>query len=140
MLKVVYMQIYYLNSKGVKYVSQVSNVDVEKIKELNKDLSKGYVYVPDSPSGVSKLGNFNKDLIVKVDNDDDIEQLKKKYNIKHDLEIGDMFIVNALEKYVVRPLDTLEKIADRLGVTTNYIVNKNNLKTDKLFVGQILII
>ena len=41
---------------------------------------------------------------------------------------------------LVKPLDTLDKIATILGVNREYIIEKNKLKTDKLFVGQILLI
>lgn len=134
------MQIYYLNSKGLKYISQICGESVEKIKELNENNNNNYVYVPNKKSGVSLICNFNKDLLVKVDLDDDINNLKKMYNLKNNVEVGDMFIVNQNEKYVVKPLDTMDKIAEKLGVNKDYIMNKNNLKTDKVFIGQILII
>lgn len=134
------MQIYYLNSKGIKYISQICGESVEKIKELNRENDKNYVFVPNKESGVSVICNFNKDLLIKVDADDDISALKKTYNLKNNVEVGDMFIVNQNEKYVVKPLDTMDKIAEKLGVSKEYIISKNNLKTDKVFVGQILII
>ena len=43
-------------------------------------------------------------------------------------------------RYNVLPLEKLEDIAKKFGVTTDYIINTNHLKTDKLFVGQELII
>lgn len=43
-------------------------------------------------------------------------------------------------RYNVSPLEKLEDIAQKFGVTRDYIINTNNLKTDKLFVGQELII
>ena len=55
----------------------------------------------------------------------------KKYTIEN--------IVNET-KYVVQPLDTLESIAKKLNKDREEILNKNNLKTEKLFIGQVLIV
>lgn len=134
------MRKYYLNNKNLKYVSQICGVEESVIEELNKGLNKNFVYVPSCESGVNVLCNFNKDIVVKVEEDDNIDELRKRYNIKYDLEIGDMFIVSSQEKYVVKPLDTLEKIASKYGVTTKYLMDKNNLKTNIVFVGQVLIV
>ena len=41
-------------------------------------------------------------------------------------------------RYVVSPLETLQDIAFKFGVTTSDIIQNNDLKTEKLFVGQIL--
>lgn len=43
-------------------------------------------------------------------------------------------------KYVVSPLEKLEDIARKLGVDKQEIIEKNSLKTEKLFVGQVLIV
>lgn len=134
------MQIYYLNSKGLKYISQVCGVDTKKIEELNKENDKNFVYVPNADSGVYVVGNFNKEKLISVDNDDNISELKKQYNLKGDIQAGDVFLVNNTEKYVVQPLDTMEKICEKLGIDESYIIEKNNLKTDKLFIGQILMV
>lgn len=41
-------------------------------------------------------------------------------------------------RYVVSPLETLQDIAFKFGITTSDIIQNNDLKTEKLFVGQIL--
>lgn len=132
------MQIYYLNSKGLKYISQICGVEEEKIAELNKDNQKNFVYVPNNTNGIFVLGNYDKEKLIVVDADDDIPELKKKYNLKGEVQIGDMYLIPSSEKYVVQPLDTLDKICDKFGLTSEYLKEKNNLKTSKLFIGQIL--
>lgn len=134
------MRIYYLNSKSLEYASEVMGVDIEELKKMNNKENNDFIYIPKGNSGVDVLCNFAKDDVIVVDKEDNIEQLKKEYNIKGNVEIGDMFIVNSSEKYIVKPLDTLCKIADTLGVDKEYLINKNNLKTEKVFVGQILLI
>ena len=53
---------------------------------------------------------------------------------------GDVVVINKPKsiRYITKPLDKLEDIAKKIGVDKNYIMMVNNLKTDKLFVGQIL--
>ena len=41
-------------------------------------------------------------------------------------------------RYVVSPLETLDEIALKFGVTKIDIMQNNSMKTEKLFVGQIL--
>lgn len=43
-------------------------------------------------------------------------------------------------KYIVKPLERIGDIAKRFKISIQDIMNLNNLKTDKLFVGQILIL
>lgn len=133
------MNIYYLNSKGVEYISEITGISKENLKRGKSD-GMDYVYVPSKSSGVDVLCNYPKDIVITVDKDDDIEDLRKKYNLKGNISIGDMFIVKTCEKYVVKPLDTFDKIVNTLGVDKEYIMKKNNLKTDRVFVGQILLI
>ncbi len=40
--------------------------------------------------------------------------------------------------YIVKPLDTLEKISNLYNIDVNELVEKNALKSDKLFIGQVL--
>lgn len=133
------MDIYYLNSKGVEYITQVLGFEKEKLIKTTID-GQECVMVDRETSGVSVLKNYPKDIVVTVDKDDNIEELKKEYNIKGNVEIGDSYIFRSSEKYIVKPLDTFDKIVSSLGVSKEYIIQKNHLKTEKLFVGQILLI
>lgn len=40
--------------------------------------------------------------------------------------------------YIVQPLDTLKKISEMYNIDVNELIEKNALKSDKLFIGQIL--
>ena len=133
------MDIYYLNSKGIEYVSQITGVTEEQLQKDNIE-GKDCVYIKNRNSGVHVLKNYPKDIELIIDKNDNIEEIKKEYNIKNNIEIGDVFIFHSSEKYVVKPLDTFDKIASTLGVKKEYLIQKNNLKTEKLFVGQILLI
>lgn len=56
------------------------------------------------------------------------------------VECGDIIILNRPTslRYVVKPLETLEQIASMYGLNKIDIMRKNELMTEKLFVGQIL--
>lgn len=53
---------------------------------------------------------------------------------------GDFALVEVINSdlYVVKPLDTIEKIARKLNITANEIITKNDLKTTRLYIGQVL--
>lgn len=84
--------------------------------------------------------NAQKDFVYKIKKTDTLETLKKKFG---DLDFGYIYAgkciyiasTNAL-KYVVKPLDTLTKICEKFHVEKESIISINNLKTERLFVGQ----
>ena len=41
-------------------------------------------------------------------------------------------------KYIVAPMETIEEIAEKNSVTVDSIIENNNLKSKKLFIGQTL--
>lgn len=57
-----------------------------------------------------------------------------------EINLGDILILNKPKsiRYIVKPLEKLEDIANRFCVNMEEIIVNNNLKTDRLFVGQIL--
>ena len=42
------------------------------------------------------------------------------------------------DKYIVKPLDTLEAIANKYNMSKDELIKKNDLVSDKVFIGQIL--
>ena len=46
--------------------------------------------------------------------------------------------VNDYISHVVKPAETLKNIAEKHNISEEEIIKKNNLKTRKLFIGQIL--
>lgn len=53
---------------------------------------------------------------------------------------GDFALVEVINSdlYMVKPLDTIEKIARKFNITANEIITKNDLKTTRLYIGQVL--
>lgn len=92
-----------------------------------------------------------ENIIHRVEKNETIEQIAKLYNqtkevllevngLKRQIEEGDRLLIPKKNKaiYVVKPLDTIPKIAKKFNVTENQIKKENN--TEKIFIGQVLVI
>ena len=104
---------YIVVKDGCDDIISVKNYSPLFIKKITKENTLLDIYA----SGYEVLGNNNA-------GNDDIVVIKK---------------INGI-RYVVSPMEKLEDIAHKFGVEKNTIIEKNNLKTDKLFVGQVLFI
>lgn len=89
----------------------------------------------------ANIGHF----IIKKQDEDDITLL---YNYRYKvikentvesgkIKYGVEVIAND-EEYIVKPLDSIYRIAKMYNIAVEDIMLKNNLKDDKLFIGQIL--
>lgn len=88
--------------------------------------------------------NGQKDFIYKVKKEDNLDTLRKKFGDRNYGYIypGKLLYIPSTSAimYVVKPLDTLSKICEKFQVEKASMIEKNNLKTERLFVGQKLII
>lgn len=91
-----------------------------------------------------ELGHYK---ILKEGLDDIIVVKNCKYKVIKQVDVsilGDTskkYVIETLtnsEKHIVKPLDTVYSIAKQYNKTMEEIIKKNNLKTDKLFIGQII--
>lgn len=87
-----------------------------------------------------------------VEENDTIESIAEKYKLKvkdilefnkmteSDIQAGAVLVINKIEgvRYVVRPFDTLDKIAQKHGVSKETICKHNKLKD--VFLGQVIYI
>ncbi len=110
---------------------------MEKVKVLFKATS-GVEYFDNigwldgETKDISILQNLHTKMIVET------KKVKPSYKIIE--TAGDFALVefnNGVE-YVVKPLDTLQQIAKKFDVKKEDIIKINNLKSEKLFIGQIL--
>ena len=80
-----------------------------------------------------------------------VRQLKRWNNLRSDrIYVGQRLIVGIKKKakiptrktiyYIVKKGDTLEKIARRYGITIKQLKKWNNLRSDKIYIGQRLIV
>jgi LysM repeat protein len=107
-----------------------SNEDNFKIKVITNANNKNLVHKVlegETIQSIAKLYNQTRDCLTKVNNIKSVEE-------------GDRLIIPQKNTaiYVVKPLDTIAKIAKKFNVTEEEIINNNN--SSKIFIGQVLII
>ncbi|MGN1212675.1 MAG: LysM peptidoglycan-binding domain-containing protein [Christensenellales bacterium] len=96
-----------------------------------------------------KILNYKptKNVFYRVQQNDTLETIAEDFGItksyilqnnKHCLYEGQVLFLpeTNLTTYVVKPFDTLQKIASAYGKTPDDIKKKNNMNSDYIFVGQ----
>ncbi|MBE5735072.1 MAG: LysM peptidoglycan-binding domain-containing protein [Clostridiales bacterium] len=118
--------------------SEIKN-NTELINNLYGNCSARVIYggVDD---GVYYVTNFPKDEIVLTDDTTNVKvsDLNNLYNCNFNK-------ISVIKKkldniYIVKPADTIEKIANVLSIDAQELIKKNNLRSTKLFVGQRLFV
>lgn len=111
----------------------------------NKILEYNYIEIESGDDDIVCVKNYNPFYIKKLTSE---YTLLDVYAAGYE-QIGgvggnfnDTIVVKKINgiRYIVQPMETLDAIAYKLGVDKNIIIENNNLQTDKLFVGQILIV
>ena len=91
--------------------------------------------------------NNGKNVFYEVEYSDTYESLSKLFGVPVDyikqnnpgiLYKGKMLFIPETNFlcYIVKPFDTLQKIADMFGTTTEKLRQKNSLDNDYVFIGQ----
>lgn len=134
----------YLLNKGdciekVQYEYNNKNLKEENVKIF------GYRYVTlnNGSDDVIFVKNYLPSIRYVVRKDEKlIDILSRGFKVDNvnNVESGEILMLSRPTniRYVVKPLETLQEIATKYGVTTTNIMQKNELMTEKLFVGQIL--
>ena len=107
---------------------------------INNDTMHGcrYVTIEEGDNSVQIVRNYNPYFIT---NNMSVDVVSKfDFNIVAKVNKHIIFHKSSGVKYVVKPLETIENICNKFDVDKEYIITTNNLKSTKLFVGQILII
>lgn len=134
-----------LESIALKYGCNI--YELMKVNDLtSENLSKlTTLIIPQNKTDFAVIKNLDREILVEVDesNINDIMELTKTQsfisscnNIKN-LQAGDKIIFTKPKNYyVVKPLQSLASVAKILGVSEEVLIEKNNLKSNKLFIGQ----
>lgn len=117
------------------------------LKVIDKKLM-GFRYVELSKGDdeIICVRNYQPYFIKEIDKDNTLLDIYASgYGIvgaDNGIEMGDKVVVKKIEglRYIVSPLEKLEDIATKLGVTKDEIIERNGLASEKLFVGQVLIV
>ena len=46
--------------------------------------------------------------------------------------------VNDYETYIVKPMDTIERIAEQYSISVHDLISSNNLQSRRLYIGQLI--
>ena len=136
-------EIYLLNNgDSIKKIS--FELGKENIK-VAPDKLFGYKYaiIENGTDDISVVKNYLPSFVYKVKKEDkylDILARGFKIDSNDNINADDIIILKKPRsiRYVVSPLETLDKIAYKFGTKEEDIMINNNLSTNKLFVGQIL--
>lgn len=107
-------------------------VRVSKTPKPNGVLIENIGWVDNIASGITILRNVEYlDLVSD-------EKLIKSDRII--AKTGDFYLVErcSCENHVVKPMETIDRIARENNITVDYLIKTNSLKTTNLFIGQIL--
>ena len=139
------MQKIYLlrENEPLEKIAKIFNQELSSIKKsANKILGYNYAILEDGANDIILIENYHPPRIYKVLEGDTKESiLSKGYEFQNEqIEENDIILLTKIEgkKHIVRPLDTLENIANSYFIDKSDIIKRNNLKTEKLFIGQIL--
>lgn len=134
----------YLLNKGdsvdkIKYELGVKDI---KISE-EKIFGYNYAEIEKGAEDVTIVKNYLPIFSYTVKPDDNyLDILARGFKLDNITQVnsGDTVILSKPRsiRYVVSPLETLDEIALKFGVTKVDIMKINGMKTEKLFVGQIL--
>ena len=98
---------------------------------------------------IINCNTFDK-ILVRVQRGDTMQSIAQTYNTNVcnilrnnpniDLYEGEMvkIVRNNKNTHIVKPMETLELIANQYDITVDKLVKINNLKSNRLFIGQML--
>ena len=134
----------YLMNKGdtidkIKYELGVNNINISDKKVFGYKFAE----IEKGSDDISIVKNYLPLFSYVVGSDDNyLDILARGFKIDSAKEVtsNDTIILSKPRsiRYVVSPLETLDEIAMKFGVTKLDIMGNNAMKTEKLFVGQIL--
>ncbi len=104
-------------------------------------LGKKYFVLKDGDEDIKVIENYNTYEVVKAKSRDFLDELKgANFEFNEKVEVGNFLLIKKSGEILhsVMPLEKLGDIAKKYSVSVASIINDNNLKTEKLFIGQIL--
>ena len=130
--------------ESLEDVSKRFNVSIMDIKQCN-GISGGDIpktlYIPKRKSDIKVIANLKREYVTTLD----YNTIKTKFNSLNMMCVNPddnlkLFVPKQNNIYVVTALDNLNSVCKKLGVEKEKIIQLNNLKSEKLFIGQLLIL
>lgn len=115
-------------------------VGISEIKELNKvnDILPKILEIPEKFSEYKVIANYKREFVYYGKKDKVKCNLNKLGLFCDSNDEVCLFKPKESSTYVVGVLDSLNSISKKFNLLKEDIIEKNNLKTEKLFIGQIL--
>ncbi len=134
---------YIINSlETLDDVSKKFNVSLAELKTYNNiknELPKTILIPIKQESGIRIVANLNREFVYCGDANKVKVMFNKNGFISENYnDCITLFKRNKNDVYVVKILDTLNSVCLKYNLNKNDLIKLNNLKTEKLFVGQIL--
>ena len=135
----------YLLSQGDSINKIKHEYHAEKLLSKSKDKLFGFDYV-ELNNGIDDIyvvRNYYPYIVYNAQNTDTIIDIMSRgfdCGGVNSIGEGDKLIIYKPKsiRYVVKPLENIDNIANKFGIKKENIIETNALKTEKLFVGQIL--
>ncbi len=102
-----------------------------------------YRVVSEGRDDISVICNYPREMVWTINNTDDIKMLNAcGYELEGEARVGDCVLaVKSHNKlHIVKPCETVSTLAKLYGITEAELIKQNELKTNKLFIGQTLVI
>ena len=128
---------------SIDKIKKEFNNNLHFVKSNEKIFNFNYISLDEGDDDILIVRNYIPQIIYTVKKGDNIiDIMSRGYEVGQidNIVEGDKIILSrpSTLRYVVKPLDNLELICQKFGSNKENIIALNNLKTEKLFVGQIL--
>lgn len=137
-------EVCFVNSgESVLKLKYKMNVSTNSIIEEDKLFNHRYITLENGEDDVTVVRNYSPYYLIKnTINHSLLDIYAMGYELLQGDDSEELTIIKKLDgvRYIVKPMEKLDDISFKLGVSKQEIMVNNSLKTDKLFVGQILII
>lgn len=130
------------NNESKEKIAYYYSLDASQVVQgKDKIMDKKYVVLEQGCENVKLIKNYFPPFVYFVKTLECKDKIKSAgFSVKDDAEVGDILLLQKNQgiKHVVKPMETLDDIAKSYQTQSKEIIEQNQLKTDRLFIGQIL--
>ncbi len=116
----------------------------EKNAQMDDDLGHYVVVNEGSGAELSVVLNYPRKMVYQINSENDFKKLNACGYVFENKQasVGDKILIKKEYNsyHTVKPCENLQSISHKYGLTEEKLININNLKSKKLFIGQILCI
>ncbi len=130
------------NFDTLESIASKFSVSVEEIKQHNNignDMPK-IIEIPKPKANFKVIANLKREFLLKNNNDLNVCKSLNKLGLFCAVKNEDVCLFTPQKEYiyVVKVLDNLQSICNKFNLDKTLVMAFNNLKSEKLFIGQML--